>query len=119
MSTTSERKTSRFRCNQKLCVRYSLNGQKFLASGRCTVVNKAGIGAIVAGDLAIGQEVLLEIALNKEPAPRRLKAQVRNRQGSTYGFQFIESDDRTAAYLAALFTPEMEIKPKAQFARSA
>jgi hypothetical protein len=119
MSSPSERKNSRFRCNQKLCVRYSVNGQKFIASGKCTVVNKTGIGASVAGELAIGQEVLLEIALNKEPAPRRLKAQVRNRSGSVYGFQFMESDERTAAYLAALFTPETEIKPKLQFARSA
>jgi hypothetical protein len=120
MSTSSsDRKNSRYRCNQKMCVRYTANGQKFMVSGRCTVVNKTGIGASVAAELVIGQEVLLEIALNKEPAPRRLKAQVRNRQGSIYGFQFVESDERTAAYLAALFNPESEIKPAAHFARSA
>jgi hypothetical protein len=112
------RKT-RYRCNQKLCVRYEVNGQKMLVSGRCTAVNKRGIGATVAGELAIGQQVWLEISLNNLPAPRRLRAEVKNRKGTTYGFEFKEADERTSAFLSALFMPDAEIKPKATIARTA
>jgi len=71
------------------------------------MVGKGGIGALLpAVDLEIGQLVSLEIALSTPAAPTLLKAQVKNREGRNYSFQFLETDGRAAALLQDLFQPE-------------
>jgi hypothetical protein len=102
-----ERKHQRYRCNQRLCVRYRAQGQQFIAYGRCNMVGKGGIGAMMpAVEMEIGQVVSLEIALLTPAAPGLLKAQVTSRQGFTYGFQFLAADGRATATLQDLFRPE-------------
>lgn len=102
-----ERKHLRYRCNQRLCVRYRSDGQEFIAYGRCNIIGKGGIGAqLPAAELEIGQVVSLEIALSASTAPSVLKAQVRNRQGMNYSFQFLEAGGRAAVMLQDLFRPE-------------
>jgi|SRR5205807_6903798 len=102
-----ERKYIRYGCDQRLCVRYHTEGQDFAVYGRCTVVGKGGIGSLLpAAELEIGQVVSVEISVSAPAAPGSLKAQVKNRHGSSYGFQFLESDGRAAATLAPLFRPE-------------
>ncbi|HXW16604.1 MAG TPA: PilZ domain-containing protein [Terriglobia bacterium] len=101
------RKHLRYRCNRRLCVRYRANGQQFIAYGRCTIVGRGGIGAMMpAVELEIGQIVSLEISLATPAAPGVLKAQVKSHQGSTYGFQFLAADSRATAALHDLFRPE-------------
>lgn len=101
------RKHQRYRCNQRLCVRYRVNGQQFIAYGRCTMVGKGGIGALMpAVELEVGQEVSLEITVSTPAAPGMLKAHVKSRQGSTYGFEFLSSDSRATATLQDLFRNE-------------
>src|SRR5215471_12565928 len=90
----SARKFPRYRCNQKLRIRYRVDNCDQLAFGRCTMVGKGGIGAVIAAELALGQVVQLELAIPTNPASRALKAQVKNRKGSNYGFQFLETDLR-------------------------
>ena len=103
----TQRRFLRYRCNQRLCVRYRLDGQEFIAYGRCNIVGRGGIGAqLPAVELEIGQVVSLEIALSTSAAPTVLKAQVKNRQGLNYSFQFLEADGRAAAQLQVLFKPE-------------
>jgi hypothetical protein len=105
--TRPGRKHLRYRCNRKLCVRYRSNGQQFIAYGRCTIVGRGGIGAMMpAVELEIGQIVSLEISLATPAASGVLKAQVKSRQGSTYGFQFLAADSRATAPLHDLFRPE-------------
>ena len=102
-----ERKYIRYGCDQRLCVRYHSDGHDFAVYGRCTVVGKGGIGSLLpAAELEIGQVVSVEIAISTPATPGALKAQVKNRHGSSYGFQFLESDVRAAATLAPLFRPE-------------
>ena len=106
-TTRIQRKYLRYRCNQRLCVRYRIDGQDFIAYGRCTVVGEGGIGALLpAADLEIGQVVSLEVSLSTPAAPRPFKAQLKNRHGSKCGFQFMESDGRAAAMLGGLFQPD-------------
>jgi len=101
------RKHLRYRCNRRLCVRYRASGQQFIAYGRCTTVGRGGLGAMMpAVELEIGQIVSLEISLATPAAPGVLKAQVKSRQGSTYGFQFLAADSRATAALHDLFRPE-------------
>jgi len=102
-----ERKYIRYRCDQRLCIRYRKDNQDFIAYGRCNMVGKGGIGALLpTANLEIGQVVSLEIALSTPAAPSVLKAQVKNRQGLNYSFQFLETNGRAAALLQDLFRPE-------------
>jgi len=106
-ATRIERKYIRYGCDQRLCVRYRLEGHEFAVYGRCRVVGKGGIGSLLpAAELEIGQVVSVEIAVSNPTASSTLKAQVKNRNGSNYGFQFLEPDTRAAAILNPLFRPE-------------
>jgi PilZ domain len=103
----TERRYIRYGCDQRLCIRYRTDAHDFIAYGRCTVVGKGGIGSVLpAVELEIGQVVSVEISLSTPAAPSALKAQVKNRHGFSYGFQFLESDGRAAAMLGPLFRPE-------------
>ena len=62
------RKHTRYRCNQRLCVRYRIDRQEFIAYGRCTEVGRGGIGAeMPAGELPIAQAVRLDQHGDKGP----------------------------------------------------
>ena len=106
-SARIERKYIRYGCDQRLCVRYRVEGHDFAVYGRCKVVGKGGIGSLLpAAELEIGQVVSVEISVSNPAPPSTLKAQVKNRHGSSYGFQFLESDNRAATILSPLFRPE-------------
>lgn len=106
-SARTERKFIRYGCDQRLCVRYRIEGHDFAVYGRCKVVGKGGLGSLLpAAELEIGQVVSVEIAISNPAPPSTLKAQVKNRHGSNYGFQFLEPDSRTAMVLSPLFRPE-------------
>jgi len=102
------RKNARYRCNQKLCVRYRAKQQEFITYGRCTVVGRGGIGAELpsAAQLANGQEVRLELTVDGPTTKVILKAQVKGRSGAHYAFQFLEKEGHAAAMLEALFLAE-------------
>ena len=110
---SANRKFPRYRCKQRLFVRYRANEHDAIVCGHCTVVGKGGIGAEIKAELEIGQVVLLEISMPTAPAPRRLKAQIRNREGFNYGFQFLESDPMTVSFLGQLFQPDSMLVPAA------
>jgi hypothetical protein len=102
---SQQRKYPRYRCNQKLCARYRIDGQYFIAFGRCTTVGKGGIGAFLTAELPLGQVASLEISLSASGVPQPVKAQVKNRRGQNYGFQFVELPERASAGLRLLFQP--------------
>ncbi len=56
-------------------------------------------------DLPLGQVCYLEIALPSAPAPRALRGQIKNRSHFSYGFQFMEPDERAIAMLRPFFKP--------------
>jgi hypothetical protein len=113
VSPPPTRKHPRYGCDQMLRVRYRANGQEFIISGRCKVVGKGGIGAVLPAELEVGQEAYLEISVNNGPASRRFKAEVRNRQKDRHGFQFKEADERSTAVLTVLFRPDKLMAPPA------
>ena len=58
--------------------------------GRCTNISEGGLGATMAGQLSVGQEIQMELALDSASDHVKVKAVVRNTFGFHYGFEFVE-----------------------------
>lgn len=56
--------------------------------GRCTNISGGGLGSTIAGQLRIGEEVQMELALDAEHV--KVRAVVRNCFGFHYGFEFVD-----------------------------
>ena len=56
--------------------------------GRCTDISEAGVGAIVAGELTVGQQVAIELRLPNVGVPVRTRASVRYQSRLRCGLQF-------------------------------
>jgi len=59
------------------------DGSGFVYHGRGRDRSDAGLGAIVCGDLRVGDQVVVRME------GRRLRATVRNRNGYRYGFELV------------------------------
>jgi len=57
--------------------------------GRCTDISEGGVGAIVAGELTIGQQVAIELRLPNVGLPIRVRALVRYQSRLHCGFEFL------------------------------
>jgi len=57
--------------------------------GRCTDLSEAGVGAVVAGELAAGQQVAVELRLPNMGVPVRARALVRYQSQLHCGFEFV------------------------------
>jgi c-di-GMP-binding flagellar brake protein YcgR len=55
--------------------------------GRCDTISEGGIGAVLAGELEMGEQVNVELALDGD-GPLVLAAEVRDRKGFHHGFAF-------------------------------
>src|SRR5271156_2017670 len=56
--------------------------------GRCTDISEAGVGAVVAGEMAAGQQVAVELRLPNIGAPMRVRALVRYQSRLRCGLEF-------------------------------
>ena len=57
--------------------------------GRCTDISEAGVGAVVAGELAAGLQVAVELQLPNVGVPVRARALVRYQSRLRCGFEFV------------------------------
>jgi len=57
--------------------------------GRCTDISEAGVGAVVAGDVAAGQQVAVELRLPNVGVPVRARALVRYQSRLHCGLEFV------------------------------
>jgi TonB family protein len=57
--------------------------------GRCTDISEAGVGAVVAGELAAGLQVAVELRLPNVGVPVRARALVRYQSHLRCGFEFV------------------------------
>ena len=57
--------------------------------GRCTDISEAGVSAVVAGELAAGQQVAVELRLPNVGVPLRASALVRYQSRLRCGFEFV------------------------------
>ncbi len=58
--------------------------------GRCREIAEAGLGAIIATELAVGEIVSLEISLPSPYQPLKLRSVLRRQKGLFHGFEFLE-----------------------------
>ena len=58
--------------------------------GRASNISEAGFGAVLAGELEIGEMVHARLVLHALFEPLEVAAQVKNRHGFTHGFAFID-----------------------------
>ena len=59
-------------------------------SGRACNISEAGFGAVLAGELEIGDVVQARLVLQAMSEALEVTAQVKNRHGFTHGFQFMD-----------------------------
>ncbi len=88
--------------------------------GRCTDISEAGVGAVVAGEMAPGQQVAVELRLPNVGVPVRARALVRYQSRLRCGLEFVglSADQREmirywvyrAAAQADLISPPTEEK---------
>jgi TonB family protein len=57
--------------------------------GRCTDISEAGVGAVVAGEMAAGQQVAVELRLPNVGVPIRARALVRYQSRLRCGLEFV------------------------------
>jgi TonB family protein len=57
--------------------------------GRCTDISEAGVGAVVAGEMAAGQQVAVELRLPNVGVPVRARARVRYQSRLHCGLEFV------------------------------
>ena len=62
--------------------------------GRSKDLGEGGLGAVIPGNIAIGEVVEVEFQLPMVNEPLTLKAEVRYRQGFQYGFRFLHPTER-------------------------
>ena len=62
--------------------------------GRSKDLGEGGLGAVIPGNIAIGQVVELEFQLPTSNEPLTLQAEVRYGQGFQYGFRFLHPTER-------------------------
>jgi len=61
--------------------------------GRTKNIGEGGLGATVAGDIALGEFVELQFQVPQCDDPLVIRAEVRYRQGFQYGFKFIDATE--------------------------
>ena len=72
----------------------------FALQGRCTVVSQCGLGALLPGDIALGDVVLLELHFPNSPETLRVRATVRHSQRPNYGLEFLTLSDEARRVIA-------------------
>ena len=77
LEETRERGSPRHRINVPLDLIALRSAAPENLPGRCTDISETGVGAVVAGELAAGQQVAVELRLPNVGVPIRARALVR------------------------------------------
>jgi TonB family protein len=85
---TPQRVFARHRINVPLDLIALRSGVPENLPGRCTDISEAGVGAVVAGELATGQQVAVELRLPNVGVPVRARALVRYQSRLRCGLEF-------------------------------
>lgn len=71
--------------------------------GRCITVSEGGFGAILTNELPDQGEVWVEFRTSKIPQGTRFHAQIRQRRGFQYGFQFVAPSPKQNILIRQIF----------------
>lgn len=93
------RRYRRFPLDARICL--SRPGQRYPLYGRTLGISEAGISALVAAELDLGESVHLEFALPSSRKALAVRAIVRNRSGARYGFEFLSLSEEQRQAISA------------------
>ncbi len=71
--------------------------------GRCNTIGEGGFGAVLTSEPPDSREVWVEFRSPKLTEELKLKAELRNKQGFQYGFQFITPTPRERSLIMQIF----------------
>jgi c-di-GMP-binding flagellar brake protein YcgR len=122
LKSSSERRQRRFpRYRTEFPVSLHLlstEGSRRSLTGQCKDLSEAGIGILIAAELALSEVMALSFALPGSTHPWNVRAVLRHRRGYHYGFEFLSlADTQTKAlreYLSTLSRADADIEPQAQ-----
>ena len=84
-------------------------------NAHCRDLSQAGIGLLIAGDLALGEVASLDFSLPNRTETWKLRAVLRCRRGYHYGFEFLsllpQQSQSLADYVAALERADSDLDP--------
>ncbi len=85
-----------------------LRGASRVARGRCTSLNDTGFGAVIAGELPLGETFSIEFILTPTNTPVKLMASVRQRQGFLHIFDFVAPGEAQRRMIADFWCEQLE-----------
>jgi len=100
--TRAARRYLRRKLDMRIRVAVQAESNEFV-SGRCITVSEGGFGAIMSGELPDGGAVWVEFRSAKVPPEMRFKAEVRQRRGFQYGFQFVAPSPKHKIIIRQIF----------------
>src|ERR1051325_5476726 len=89
-SWSTPRAFSRFMLDIRLVIR----AKNEVLHGRTKDLGEGGLGAVIPGEIPIGDIITLELQMPLSSEPLSLQAEVRYRQGFQYGFRFLHATDK-------------------------
>jgi hypothetical protein len=92
ISTSPERRRRRYRryrAGFTVTINLFAGNRYQKLEGHCKDLSEAGMGALLAAELTIGEVVSLNFCLPGLPEPWEIRAVLRHRRGFHYGFEFL------------------------------
>ena len=96
------RRTPRYRSSFPVLVKLLAAGRYESLQAHCKDLSEAGIGVLLAGELASGEVVSLNFTLPGLPAPWEVRSVLRHRRGYHYGFEFFSLTSEQTGVLKQL-----------------
>jgi PilZ domain-containing protein len=87
---TPPRRFPRKLVDERLNVTVERDGQTLSVAGRCTTLGQGGLGAILAGELKLGDTAVVALKLAPLGEPLHLPVRLVNKHGFKHGFEFVE-----------------------------
>lgn len=100
--TRAARRYLRRRLDMRIRIAVHPDAKEFV-SGRCITVSEGGFGAIMSGELPEAGHVWVEFRSAKVPSEMRFKAEIRQRRGFQYGFQFVAPSPKHKIIIRQIF----------------
>ena len=111
-SYRARRRSPRYRTDLKLTVTVLGQQGHFQVNGLCNQISEGGLGAIIGGELTIGELVALHLSIPPEQPPIPLRAVVRWRNRLQHGFEFFGISSEQRAKIQAFCKELDESAPK-------
>ena len=90
---TNVRRWPRYRIDVPVRVIAELPGKTAIAQGRGNELNEGGMSVFAGIELRVNQQVAVEFTPPYSGQPIRARCMVRNRNGYTYGMEFVLEND--------------------------